>query len=308
MRKFNTDFYLDSNSRILIDAKDIFTEQLNTLEGEDVFINDNKKTTRVLIQNTLNPMNENKEERSIKVTIDTKLKRGDYIRYNDIGEDMTYIVFSRVDNHKSHLKAKLRFCNQTLMCDGQPYPIKCVADNTTYGTKGIKDNGYYEERDDRLKVWVQKNEWTDRYKENMRFIFDNKIVYEVTKINGAILDGLYVMEMILSTLRPGLDKPELNIADNNEILEPVNKTENKNNTNIIKPSMNLKLTKLSVNKSTNIAVQPNNAALEIKGECAKLEKLEEGLYKLTGIKAGGYVKLILSCENRVIEQKAVLIY
>lgn len=309
----NFDYYDFSPNEVKINSGRIIFEQhmLKGIEGEDVFINDDEESTRVLIQNALNPMNENKEERSIQVTMDTKLKRGDYIKYNDIGEEVTYIVFSRVDNHKAYLKAKLRFCNQTLMCEGQPYPLKCVADNTTYGTKGIKDNSYYEERDDRLKVWVQKNEWSDRYRENMRFIFDNKIVYEVTKINGAILDGLYVMEMILGTLKPGLDKPELNIADNGGLLESI---ESKDDEIIeqpnLEPSMDLKVSKLKGGESIEIKVEPNNAELKIEGECAILEKIKDGLYKITTnpVKKSQILKIILLFEGKEINKKGILIY
>lgn len=308
------DYYDFSPNEVKINSGKIIFEQhmLKGIEGEDVFINDAKESTRVLIQNTLNTMNENKEERSIQVTMDTKLKRGDYIKYNDNNEDVTYLVTSRVDNHKAYLKAKMRYCNQTLICEGQPYPIKCIADNTTYGTKGIKDNSYYEERDDRLKVWVQKNKWTDRYKENMRFIFDNKIVYEVTKINGAILDGLYVMEMILSTLKPGLDKPELNIADNENLLddiEPKN-DETSDKSQNIEPSMDLKTTKLKGGSSLEIKVEPNNAELKIEGECAKLEKIQDGLYKLTAniINKPQVVKIILILDGKEITKKGILIY
>ncbi|MDC4245516.1 hypothetical protein [Clostridium perfringens] len=307
------DYYDFSPNKAKIDSGKLIFEQhmLNGIEGEDVFINDAKESTRVLIQNTVNTMNENKEERSIQVTMDTKLKRGDYIKYKDNNEDVTYLIISRVDNHKAFLKAKMRYCNQTLICEGQPYPIKCIADNTTYGTKGVKDNSYYEERDDRLKVWVQKNEWSDRYKENMRFIFDNKIVYEVTKINGAILDGLYIMEMILSTLKPGLDKPELNIADNSNLLDSVEvKENNTTNESKVEPFMDLKVSKLKGGSSLEIKTEPSNAELKVEGNCIKLEKIKDGLYKINAdiVKNPQVVKISLMLNNKEITKKGILIY
>ncbi|MBO3398453.1 hypothetical protein JJB71_12985 [Clostridium perfringens] len=314
------DYYDFSPNEAKINSGKLIFEQhmLKGIEGEDVFINDDKESTRVLIQNTLNTMNENKEERSIQVTMNTKLKRGDYIKYKDNNEDVTYLIISRVDNHKAYLKAKMRYCNQTLICEGQPYPIKCIADNTTYGTKGVKDNSYYEERDDRLKVWVQKNEWTDRYKENMRFIFDNKIVYEVTKINGAILDGLYIMEMILSTLKPGLDKPELNIAENGTLLDEVqanNKVEkqqiNEEKTEEdVEPSMDLNVSKLHGGESLEIKVEPSNAELKVIGTSVKLEKMKEGLYKITAnvVKKPEVIKILLILNNKEVIKKGILIY
>lgn len=315
------DYYDFSPNEAKINSGKLIFEQhmLKGIEGEDVFINDDKESTRVLIQNTLNTMNENKEERSIQVTMNTKLKRGDYIKYKDNNEDVTYLIISRVDNHKAYLKAKMRYCNQTLICEGQPYPIKCIADNTTYGTKGVKDNSYYEERDDRLKVWVQKNEWTDRYKENMRFIFDNKIVYEVTKINGAILDGLYIMEMILSTLKPGLDKPELNIAENGTLLDEVQTTNNKvekqqvneeKTEENVEPSMDLNVSKLHGGESLNIKVQPKSAELKVVGENIITEKVEDGLYKLIAqvTKKPNVVKVSLVFDNKEVIKKGILIY
>lgn len=297
------DYYNTSINNIKIRSGEIiFQKQLNGIEGEDVQINDSNNTVRVLVKNTLNPMTENKEERSIQTTMNTKIKRGDYIKYLDDKEEVTYIIFSRVDNHKAFKKAKMRYCNQTLMCQGQPYPIPCVADNTTYGTKGVKDNTYFEERDARLKIWVQKNKWTDKYRENMRFIFNNRICYEVTKIDDTVLDGIYVMECILDSIT-SLDNLNENIAYNKDFDMENKDINKKDEVDII-----LSSDKCKINEIVNINIVPINGELKIINDVGKLNLVSPGIYSFTGIKSNDYAELQLIKNEEVLKEAYIYVY
>lgn len=304
----NFEYYNTSPNNMKINSgKILFNHMLNGIEGEDVFINDSKTSIKMLIQNTLNPMNENKEERSIQVTMDTKIKRGDYIKYTDNNEELTYMVFSKVDNHKAFLKAKMRYCNQTIMCEGQPYPIKCIADNTTYGTKGVKDNGYFQEGDARLKVWVQKNEWTDRYVENMRFIFNQKKAYEVTKIDDVVLDGIYSIEMILSDIKPGLDDIKNNIANNSDLLIPVKPNED-TPIETTTPNIIPNLEQIQVGEEVIVEVNPINTELICINGMVQLDKILEGKYKVTGLDSSSYAEIEVKINNKLYDTKYVFVY
>lgn len=299
MKKF--DYYRNSPNSLKINSgKIIFQKQLSGVEGEDVKINDSKECVRVLIKNTLNPMTENKEERSIQVTMDTIIKRGDFIRYLDDTEEVVYMVFSRVDNHKSFKKAKIRYCNQTLMCAGQPYPIPCIADNTTYGTKGIKDNAYFEERDARLKVWVQKNNWTSKYKENMRFIFNNRICYKITKIDDTVLDGIYTMECILDSIT-SLDDLEDNIAYNKGFSK-----KNDIPAEDIEPKIILNSDKCKLGEVLDVYITPNDAELQV--DNGKTTLVSPGKYQFEGIKRNDYATLQLTKDNDILDEKYIYIY
>lgn len=296
------DYYNTSINNIKIRSGEIiFQKQLNGVEGEDVQINDSNALTKVLIKNTLNPMTENKEERSIQTTMNTQIQRGDYIKYLDDKEEVIYIVFSRVDNHKAFKKAKMRYCNQSLMCKGQPYPIPCVADNTTYGTKGVKDNTYFEERDARLKIWVQKNKWTDKYRENMRFIFNHRICYEVTKIDDTVLDGIYVMECILDSIT-SLDDLDKNIAYNEDFDK--DKIENiENNVDIT-----LSSDKCKINETVTIKILPIDGELKIINDIGKLNLISPGVYNFTGIKSNDYAELQLIKNGQVLKETYIYVY
>ena len=126
------------------------------------------------------------------------------------------------------------------------------------------------------------------------------------------------MEMILSTLRPGLDKPELNIAENGTLLDEVqtnNKVEkqqiNEEKTEEdFKPSMDLNVSKLHSGESLNIKVQPKSAELKVVGENIITEKVEDGLYKLTAkaTKKPNVVKVSLIFDNKEVVKKGILIY
>ncbi|MBM7835738.1 hypothetical protein [Clostridium sardiniense] len=301
------DYYKTSPNSIKINSgKIIFKKQLSGTEGEDIKINNSNDTVRALIRNTLNPMTESKEERSIQVEMGIPIKRGDYIEYKDNGEEVVYIVLSRVDNHKVYLKTKIRYCNQTLMCEGQPYPIPCVADNTTYGTKGVKDNNYFEERDARLKIWVQKNQWTDRYKENMRFVFNHRTCYEITKIDDTVLDGIYVMECILDSIT-SLDNLKDNIAYNKNLLKSVDDNAERPSDDTTEPNIILNTDKCKVGEIIDISITPINATLQT-DDYGKLTLISPGKYSFAGVKSGDYATLQLVKEDKLLKEEYILIY
>lgn len=186
----------------------VFNKQLD-YEGKDLLING--KEIRGIVRNDQNPMSETKEDRSLIVDLDVSIDRGNYVEH----KNSTYMIVTKVDEESFYQKCKIRECNQTLNCKGQLSPIPCVVDNTVHGT-GVKDNGHFIEYDSRLKILVQKNKETDRYYVGMRFIFNNKFSYEITKLDNITSNEIYMMELILSPLSP-LDDLENNIAHNEKL-------------------------------------------------------------------------------------------
>ena len=295
MRKFD-EFKVNINKTKIDSGKFIFQKQLDGIQGVDVKVN-NEVDERVIIYNSLNPLNQNKEERVLEAKMEAKIKRGDYITYDDGLGEKTYMIISGIDSHYVFKKARLRLCNQTLMCEGQEKPLLCVADNTTYGTKGLDDNRYFEELDSRLKVWVQKNEISDRYVVNMKFIFNHSNVYKVTRIDNISMENIYMMEMSLVPMNPSADNSEENIADNSDVMISKSKEELKD--------INIK--KIQSGKTVLIGEFDNTIQVKLDGgNYAELVR-EGNKYSIKALKGMGYVKLTIT-NNKEIKVKNILIY
>lgn len=271
----------------------VFNKQLE-YEGKEILVNGEK--TKGIIRNDQNPMSETKEDRSLIVGLDVFLQRGNYIEYNK----SIHMIMTKVDEESFYKKCKIRECNQTLNCKGQSKPIPCIADNTTYGVKGIKDNGYFIEVDARLKLMVQKNKETDRYYEGMRFIFNNKTAYQVTKVDDVVLNGIYVLETMLVPLSP-LDDLENNIAYNE-------KFENE------KPSEDyeiLGVDKIRVGNTEEYKINPENSniAYELDEDIhAQILEQSDGICKIKGLKSNGIVTLSAKLGQDVVSTKDIIIY
>ncbi|WP_415296286.1 hypothetical protein [Clostridium perfringens] len=78
----------------------------------------------------------------------------------------------------------------------------------------------------------------------------------------------------------------------------------------VETSMDLKVTKLHGGESLNIKVQPKSAELKVVGENIIIEKVEDGLYKLTAkpTKKPNVVKVSLMYKDKEIVKKGILIY
>lgn len=271
----------------------VFNKQLD-YEGKRLLIND--KEIRGILRNDQNPMSETKEDRSLIVDLNVSIDRGDYVKYNN----STYMIVTKVDEESFYQKCKIRECNQTLNCKGQSKPIPCIADNTTYGIKGIKDNGYFVEGDARLKLWVQKNKETDRYYEGMRFIFNNKFSYQVTKIENIVSCEIYVIETTLASLSP-LDDLENNIAYNEKLEDN-------------KPQENHEIIgseKIKVGQTETYKLEPQRLDIVYEIDDASYATITEqssGECKVKALKSNGIVTLSAKCGTEVISQKDIIIY
>lgn len=157
-------------------------------EGEDILINGIR--ARGIIRNNQNPMSETKEDRSFIVDINTILKQGDYIKY----DNENYIVISGVDKFKDYYKiTKIRKCNQYLKWKGHETPIYGVMTNNSYGTKGEVHNYIQQgDFDSRARIVIQRNKDTQDIYEGMRFCFGSEWdFFEVTKKLGCYTDNCW---------------------------------------------------------------------------------------------------------------------
>lgn len=244
-------------------------------------------------------------------------------------EEGTFLI-SETNTSNIYKKAEAYICNVNLRVKGLP-DMPCFADNTTYGVKGLKDNDYYKESDKKLKIKVQANNVTLKYFEGQRFLFGSNsdfitdmdvknewVCYNITSKDFIVLDNQYVLELTKTALMPGKDDFINGIAwnetndvqnDNKDNYREENQETSDKSQNI-EPSMDLKVTKLKGGSNLEIKVEPNNAELKIEGECAKLEKTKDGLYKLTAnvVKNPEVVKVTLILDDKEITKKGILIY
>lgn len=263
-----------------------FNKQLQ-YEGKDLLINSNE--IRGIVRNDQNPMSETKEDRSLIVDLDVSINRGDYVEH----KNSIYMIVTKVDEESFYQKCKIRECNQTLNCKGQSKPISCVVDNTVHGT-GVKDNGYFIEYDSRLKILVQKNKETDRYYIGMRFIFNNRFCYKITKIDNITSNEIYMIELLLSSLSP-LDDLDNNIAYNEKLEDN-------------KPPENYEIIgvdKIKVGQTETYKIEPQR--LDIVYEIddknyATIVEQQNGECKVKALKQNGIITLSARFDTEILDE------
>lgn len=269
----------------------VFNKQLD-YEGKDLLING--KEIRGIVRNDQNPMSETKEDRSLIVDLDVSIDRGNYVEH----KGSTYMIVTKVDEESFYQKCKIRECNQTLNCKGQLNPIPCVVDNTVHGT-GVKDNGYFVEYDSRLKILVQKNKETDRYYVGMRFIFNNKFSYEITKLDDITSNEIYMMELVLSPLSP-LDDLENNIAHNEKLED-----------NPLESYEIIGVDRIKVGQTETYKLEPQRLDITYEIDDTSYATIVEqlsGECKVRTLKSNGIITLSAKCGTEIISQKDIIIY
>lgn len=140
-----------------------------------------------------------------------KVANGSYISID--GEDRTYIV--NITNYDGTLPvAHCYLCNEKIKLKGCPVEFPIYENSTTFGTKGIVDNGgsKFLELDSKTRAYLQYNKFTERIPLGYRFIFKNRYVFSVTEIDHMVYDHLIVTMKI--TERHPNDDFENNIAWN----------------------------------------------------------------------------------------------
>lgn len=264
----------------------VFNKQLN-YEGKDLLING--KEIRGIVRNDQNPMSETKEDRSLIVDLDVSINRGNYVEH----KNSTYMIVTKVDEESFYQKCKIRECNQTLNCKGQSKPIPCVVDNTVHGT-GVKDNGYFVEYDSRLKILIQKNKETDRYYIGMRFIFNNRFCYKITKIDNITSNEIYMIELVLSSLSP-LDDLENNIAYNEKLEDN-------------KPPENYEIIgvdKIKVGQTSAYKLEPQRLDIVYEIDDKNyviITEQQNGECKVKALKSNGIVTLSAKCDTEILDE------
>jgi len=295
MKSYGDEYFDNPNQRIIDDSVYMFIETLNSVEGNDIYIDD--IPCKAYITNTISPNSETKEERTISVLVEQPIKTGDYIEGYDDG---IYLVTTDIDNHISHKEAKIRKCNHLLkwMYKGNLYSMQSITINQTKYTLGISTIvAGITEGDSRYVITLPYNPKTNNIKVGQRFIF-NANAWKVTQTD-------FVSEVGLLSILLGQDSINTEIDDvDNEI---ANRWQIKHNYNTTCESS------LSITKGSNYnliynftdnnqAIDNNLITVENSSNLISVIKSNDGKITISGVDIGtGSFKVKLNLTDEVRE-------
>lgn len=141
---------------------------------------------------------------------DTKVGTGAYITYND-----KFYIIREVDEDQITPKATAFLCNRHINLKGVEKNIPCYTNSTTYGSKGILDQGKFYELDSKTKIYVQLNEVTKTIKIGQRVMFANRYVYKITEIDDLVFPNMLTIVAERDETLP-MDDFENNLAWNSD--------------------------------------------------------------------------------------------
>ena len=169
----------------------------------------------------------------------------------------------------------IRTCNNVLTIQDKKLNINifpCIVENKiSQYAEGIKENKYLTDYDVNLKVTVSNNEFTEKIKENDRFVFKNEVIGKVAMVDKLTQIGLVVLILSKDIKSPN-DRLDLNIADYKEPI--VAKIEGPETIN------QYAVETYTIDKDTNWSISNNNVNI--------LERTNR-MIKLQGEIKGGFV-------------------
>lgn len=207
---------LNIKDKLKSDGRIIYDTQLD-FEGVDVDIDG--VITKVLIQDYLNPMNENKEDRKLFTPPEILIKRGSYV--TDILEDEIFIVLSKVDKGLVYNSCKIEETNNYLnfSLNGQPYSFPCVASRKNYTIGGVDKTDFMTTNDSKMVLTVQNNQFVASIPHDFRFIIDD-MAWKILTIDKISMRGLAVFVLKEDIFVLGDDKDD-KIASNENVTSSV---------------------------------------------------------------------------------------
>lgn len=138
-------------------------------------------------------------EKEDRVVINSALEtvvNGSMIQlFNKDRQKEYYLLTGRIIDKVDYVEAQVKLCNQTINMKNWESPIPCVFDFTTgiTGVEGVQIQDYTAT----AKLYVQKNEFTEKIDLRTRFIFNHSKndIYKVTDIDSAENTGFYTISL-----------------------------------------------------------------------------------------------------------------
>ena len=200
--------------------KKIFQNQLY-YEGEDVFITNSdtstKVSTKAIIRNHSNPLNEEKEDRKIIMSNKHDVKLGYYIETTK--DDNAFMVITKARKESVHQIAKIMECNNVLTIQDDKtlkiHKLPCLLqDKTSVYADGILDGKIISLPDDQIMMTVPNNEITREITSGKKIIFNHNkhSIYKTKRIDSLTKNGLIFIRAVRDVYDPNVDNLELNIS------------------------------------------------------------------------------------------------
>lgn len=200
--------------QMMNEEKEWLEEGFNDVLGHvDAFLN-KEEPIDLVIQSTTNNLTKSAMLRPSDIE---RVGSGAYLSFD--GD--TWIVRS---TNKSRLSpiAELYLCNQVINFPNMEEGVPCYANSTSFGTKGIADTDKFYELDSKTRLYIQRNEITEKLYLGYRFMLAHRNVYEITEIDDMVYPGLYIVTCKLVELCD-MDDTENNLAYNGIPLQPEDK-------------------------------------------------------------------------------------
>lgn len=239
------DDMVDDYEIVVQDVITRFSVRVNTSDAINVFINDNTKPIKSVIDIKKKYGANAEQEETIQV-YPNLIKTGDYLKFarNETDSLHNYIITSKINKHKGYDEGVFVLCNQTISWkdeNGKVYCHPCNVGNNSYGAKITNTSDIYGETSQRCDVTIQNNADTLKFlRQDFRFILSHSDsdIYKITNRDVGINDGIITLTCNKDVLK-NEDDLENNIAYNSKVNNETDNEEPQDTTYTITGNTNL---------------------------------------------------------------------
>ena len=185
-------------------AKKRFEKQLESAESFNVLIDSIPE--QVIIQNHTNPMNESKLTKYIHCNINSAIKTGSIIKW----DNDNYLTLTQIESNLAYLTAKIQKCNHVLKFYNYDQQLVWYPAIVTNRSGDISEDRFLILPDNKFKIILSANNDTSNISRDKRFIFNNS-AWKVVSVNK-IIEGLIELIVQEDQINNNDDK-ENEIAD-----------------------------------------------------------------------------------------------
>lgn len=226
-----SEWYIDSNltSGIFYTKEETINDVVKNFdirryysaEGKSITINLIGATPveeQVIIQNHSNPLNKDKVDKKMLISVDSLINVGSYITYNN----ELWMVCSQInlvdDAYKSCMINKCNWLLEWQQEKGEIISRQCVVTNASQYNSGVDSNKIMMLGSNQYMVYLPFDEETSKLSYDKRIFIDNnyKIPYKITRPDNVSMfyndNGLIVLIMTQDLLSER-DRPDLHICD-----------------------------------------------------------------------------------------------
>jgi len=203
--------YYPSSKEFLCDSGDILfnIQQQNGL-GEGFIATIDGISSNIIIQQSTNPYNESKEDRTLLCLNSTAIHRGSIVIYTEDSITKTHIVMTDIDTNGIYKSCKIQKCNNVLTfksATGAIATYPCILVSDSYALSNLNESKYFITQDNKRTLYVPYNADTKELFLQERLMFNHEDLYKINSIDhdsyfcnfdGEISEG--VLKIILESV------------------------------------------------------------------------------------------------------------